>query len=351
MPIGAHIKRKDHDFHISPPSSWQSPQHHMEMMVEHPWYNNLSIITDTISFATHAFFRSVGAVAALMPSTTGAVSSPMGLSNDSLPVKIKVDGIETYLADSMQFFLELGCRVTRKPAYYLMPTYRAEDVDDRHLNEFYHAEVEIFGSLDDIINLAEKYVLYVTACLLEECPDSIEKMAGTTEHLSSLLTRGAEFPRIRFSKALEILEGEQNAFELTQAGLPRITATGEQALIKKFGDFFWLTHLPWKTVPFYQAKNPDNTEESLSADLLAGIGEILGSGARAETALEVENNLQEQDVSKSGYEWYCTMKEKWPAKTSGFGMGIERYILWATKHNDIRDCTPLLREFKLLHTP
>ena len=33
-------------------------------------------------------------------------------------------------------------------------------------------------------------------------------------------------------------------------------------------------------------------------------------------------------------------------QTSGFGMGIERFILWLLKHNDIRDCTLLLRDHK-----
>lgn len=43
------------------------------------------------------------------------------------------------------------------------------------------------------------------------------------------------------------------------------------------------------------------------------------------------------------YEWYCTMKEKYPMKTSGFGLGIERFILWLFKHDDIRDCQILPR--------
>ncbi len=30
-------------------------------------------------------------------------------------------------------------------------------------------------------------------------------------------------------------------------------------------------------------------------------------------------------------------------KTSGFGMGIERFILWLLNHNDIRDCQILPR--------
>ena len=37
------------------------------------------------------------------------------------------------------------------------------------------------------------------------------------------------------------------------------------------------------------------------------------------------------------------MKDIYPLKTSGFGMGIERFILWLTKQDDIRDCQILPR--------
>lgn len=45
-----------------------------------------------------------------LPITTGSISSPMGLGSDSIPVKIQLGGRDTYLADSMQFALEYGCR-------------------------------------------------------------------------------------------------------------------------------------------------------------------------------------------------------------------------------------------------
>lgn len=53
-----------------------------------------------------------------LPVTTGSISSPMGRGSDSLPVKVKLEGVETYLADSMQFLLEYGCRLTNKGVYY-----------------------------------------------------------------------------------------------------------------------------------------------------------------------------------------------------------------------------------------
>jgi aspartyl/asparaginyl-tRNA synthetase len=31
------------------------------------------------------------------------------------------------------------------------------------------------------------------------------------------------------------------------------------------------------------------------------------------------------------------MKEEFPMLTSGFGMGVDRFLMWVLKHDDIRD--------------
>ena len=101
--------------------------------------------------------------------------------------------------------------------------------------------------------------------------------------------------------------------------------------------------MPYKAVPFYQAKERD-TEFSMTGDLLAGIGETLGCGQRVLSSQDAITSLDEHNVDKSGYQWYIDMRKIHQVQTSGFGMGIERFILWLLKHNDIRDCTLLIRD-------
>lgn len=100
-----------------------------------------------------------------LPITTGSISSPMGLGSDSSPVQIEIDGKVTYLADSMQFILEYGCRMTHG-VYYIMPSFRGEHADERHLCQFFHSEVEIPGILDDIIQLAEAYIVHLAKSII-----------------------------------------------------------------------------------------------------------------------------------------------------------------------------------------
>jgi aspartyl/asparaginyl-tRNA synthetase len=65
----------------------------------------------------------------------------------------------------------------------------------------------------------------------------------------------------------------------------------------------------------------------------------------------LDESLEAHQVELHGYQWYRKMHEEYPILTSGFGLGIERYILWLLKHDDIRDCTLLLRDHKQVIFP
>ena len=65
---------------------------------------------------------------------------------------------------------------------------------------------------------------------------------------------------------------------------------------------------------------------------------------RAFTANDLRESLHEHEVSHEDYSWYIQMKETTVLQTSGFGMGIERFLLWLTATEDIRNLTILLRD-------
>ncbi|MBO7066749.1 MAG: asparaginase [Alphaproteobacteria bacterium] len=325
---------------IEPVSSWKNPEQHLEKLLTTPWYHALNKVFSNILSLTHDFYKTEKITPTIFPITTGSISSPFGLGSDSLPVKINIKNNEMYLADSMQFSLEIATRLNEYGAYYIMPSFRGEDMNERHLNEFVHSEVEIKGTLDDIMALAERYVKFLIRGLKETCADEIVAVCGTTEHLDKALNR--PFHKIRFDEAMRELANEPKAFKELADGLYAITSYGERILIDKYGDFTWITHMPYKSVPFYQAREV-GTDFSMTGDLLAGIGETLGCGQRVLTTQDAITSLDDHNVDKAGYQWYLDMRDIQLVQTSGFGMGLERFILWLFKHNDIRDCTLLLR--------
>jgi len=335
---------------IQPANSWKNTSTYLKDILTNPWYQNLSSLTSEIIIATHDFYKIKGIKPFIFPVTTGSVSSPMGKGSDSIPIAIKIKGNTIFLADSMQFSLELATRLNNKGAYYIMPTFRGEDNDQRHLNEFIHSEVEISGTFDNILELAEEYIKFLLSSIYKNCKDTILSIVGSLDHIEKLLLKKDHFYRISYADAVTKLKSKNEFLADIGTGYPVVTSLGEKELIRMYGDFVWLTYLPYSNVPFYQAQD-ENEAHAKAADLLAGIGEILGCGQRVSTKLELEGSISFHNVNFHGYEWYAEMKEIAPLQTSGFGMGLERLILWLTKTEDIRNCCVLYRDHAVVFYP
>lgn len=222
-----------------------------------------------------------------------------------------------------------------------MPSFRGEDADERHLCQFYHSEAEIIGNLESVIKLIEDYIHFLCKALLSECATEIINIAGTDEHIKSVLSK-TEFPRVTYDEAIEQLSDVKGALKIDKEnGFVYITSIGEKELIQKNNGIVWLINMDKAIVPFYQASQ--DSIHAKCADLLFGVGETVGCGERHKTGEEVRKALLEHQVNEEPYSWYIQMKEKYPLQTAGFGMGTERFILWLLKQNDIRDCQLLPR--------
>lgn len=327
-------------------AQWNSPDFGMTLLHD-PWYQAMVRLQDAFVKASMDFFTQRGFIYVPLPMTTSAISSPMGLGSDSLPVQVELGGKPVYLADSMQFLLEYVCRMAEKGCFYLMPSFRGEKTDERHLSQFFHCEAEIRGSLENILNLAEQYVIHLSRWLLETCREDIEQYAGTVSHLEKMAA-SSKIPRVTFREAMKLLKGHPEATKELSQNCCTISKYGEKLLMEWFGGCVWLTHFDAKVVPFYQAQDGGIAR---NADLLMGIGEILGAGERHFCAQQVTNALTLHQVAREDYTWYIQMKEQYPMQTAGFGLGMERFLLWVLRHDDIRDCQIVARMDGAAMTP
>ena len=326
---------------IKAPASWMRPETHFLRAMRSPWYSSLVQIQDAFTSATVAFWSHRGVRYGHLPVTTSAVSSPMGLGSDSQPVTVDMFGIETFLADSMQFGLEYLCRLSGAGAYYLMPSFRGETSDPTHLSQFMHSEAELPGGLDVVITIVEEYLRYVTSELVARCEPVIRAVAGGLDHVEGLIDNPSPFRRVTFDEAADTLNVDCG-WVRDEGRWRTLTRAGERELIARCGQFLWVTHWDHLAVPFYQAV--DATGRALNADLLFGPGEVVGAGQRHTTADEVTAALHAHDVAAVPYRWYTDMKKAAPMTTSGFGLGVERYLMWLLRHEDIRDLQILPRE-------
>jgi aspartyl/asparaginyl-tRNA synthetase len=324
----------------SPPQSWGDPDRHFREAITSPWYKAVVTLMGEICFSTSDFFRQEGFWPAITPVTTGAASSPMGLGSDSLPVKISLFDTDVYLADSMQFHLEYLLRQGWKGVFYIMPTFRGEDSSNRHLNQFFHAEAEMVGYLDDVMDVVERYVRWCTDAILRGHGELVKDVAGAVDHLTALLDPARKIPRVTFAEARGLLGTSSEHFTFHRAEPVGLSRSGEQKLMGHHGGVVWVTRLPALGVPFYQAAEGDT---ALCADLLLGVGETVGCGQRHVSYEDTLRTMSLHGVDTEPYGWYLRMKREHPLQTSGFGLGLERFILWVLKHDDIRDVSLFVR--------
>ena len=329
------------------PNTWKDKQSHYIKVLDEPWYKLLVKLENLISVETMKFYERKGIITIHLPITTGSISSPMGRGSDSSPVKVNLQGIDTYLADSMQFLLEYGCRLNEKGVYYVMPSFRGEKADERHLCQFYHSEAEISGTLNDVINLVNQYIKYLSKKVLDKYGEELKAVIGDISHIEYIAKYKGRFPRITFNEAekklKELYPNNINEYIEYNDGWRNITKKGEQELIRIYNGIIWVTNYDDLAVPFYQQLDNKIPGTAKNADLLMGIGETIGCGERNETVDEVIKSLNRHEISLDEYEWYINMKKLYPMKTAGFGMGVERYLMWVLKCNDIRNMQICLR--------
>jgi aspartyl/asparaginyl-tRNA synthetase len=281
---------------------------------------------------------------------TPSVSSPMGPGSDSQTIPITFGNLHTYLVDSSQFGFEPLIMNGMDRVYCYLPSMRGEDPDTRHLNQFFHCEAEIKGGLDVLIPIIEGYIKSLCQTV-SWMPNIVERISKKPEVTIEMLDRIASldsFKRISFDDAIEILgkTGIEGLFSETPKGRD-MSSLGEMELMRILGMDapLWVTHYDRDRVAFYQKPDPNNPNKVINADLLfpplaegSFGGEIVGCGQRQDSAEEMYKSLVRQGIESIPYEWYITLRRQPSyATTSGFGLGVERFITWILCRDDIKD--------------
>ncbi len=329
------------------PNTWKEPKTHYLKVLKSNWYKQLVLLENLVTVETMKFYEKKEIITMHFPITTGSISSPMGRGSDSIPVKIRIEGVDTYLADSMQFLLEYGCRLTNNGCYYVMPSFRGEKADERHLCQFYHSEAEIPGNLEDVMNLVDEYIKYLAIKIIDRMGKKLKETIGDISHIEKIANYKGPFKKITFDEAEKIFKEKYpddiNKYIEYENGWRNITREAEKKLIEIFDGIVWVTNYDELAVPFYQKRDSNISGTTRNADLLMGIGETVGCGERHDNYKDLLDALEKHGVLPEEYEWYIEMKKQFPMQTSGFGMGIERFLMWVLKATDIRNMQICLR--------
>jgi len=345
-------------------------RHSLEYLREHahlrPRTNIGGAVTrvrNTLAHAVHRFLYERGYMWISTPLITGSDCEGAGemfrvstLDMENLPRTEKGDidykedffGKETFLTVSGQLNVETYCSALSK-VYTFGPTFRAENSNtSRHLAEFWMIEPEIaFADLADAADLAEDMLKYVFKALLEERADDMaffqQRVDKTViDRLNSVIN--SEFVRMDYTDAIEILKNCGKEFENPVSWGIDLNSEHERYLAEEHvGGPVVLQNYPKDIKSFYMRLNDDGKTVAAMDILAPGIGEIIGGSQREERLDVLDQRLAEMNLDPVDYSWYRDLRRYGTVPHSGFGLGFERLVAYATGVQNVRDVIPFPR--------
>ena len=90
-------------------------------------------------------------------------------------------------------------------------------------------------------------------------------------------------------------------------------------------------------------QNEDGKTVAACDMLVPGIGEIIGGSQREERYNVLKDRIRELGMDEADYWWYLELRKYGGVTHSGFGLGFERMIMYATGMGNIRDVLPFPR--------
>ena len=275
-------------------------------------------------------------------------------------------GKETNLTVSGQLEAESYAMGLGK-VYTFGPTFRAENSNtSRHLAEFWMIEPEMaFFDLQDNMDLAEDFIKWVINYVLENCMEDLgflekrlldeEKTKPQAERSEMALIEKLrfvvdnDFKRVSYTEAIEILRNsrpnKKKKFEypINEWGAD-LQSEHERFLVEKhFKCPVILFDYPAKIKAFYMRLNDDGKTVRAMDVLFPGIGEIVGGSQREERLEVLKEKMEALGIEEEELWWYLDLRKFGTAVHSGFGLGFERLVQFATGMGNIRDVIPFPR--------
>ena len=321
-------------------------------------FNAVFRVRSEACFALHKFFNDEGYVYLHAPILTSSdcegagelfrVSTQDIYSGKKLDPKDELFGKSVFLSPSCQlegetFALSFG------KTYTFGPSFRAENSNTvKHANEFWHIEPEIaFYELFDDMDVMEKMIKYVIGYLFEKCKAELEFFdkfveKGLIDKLKNV--HESEFARITYTEAIEILSKNNKNFEYPVSWGSDLQTEHEKYLTGEvYKKPVFVYNYPKEIKAFYMRVNEDNKTVKATDLLVPGIGELCGASEREERYDVLLNRIHELGLNEKDYWWYLNLRRFGSVKHSGFGMGFDRFIMYVTGMQNIRDVIPFPR--------
>lgn len=320
-------------------------------------------VRNALSFAIHRFFQERGFLYVHTPIVTasdcegaGAMFQVTTLDLMNLP-RTEAGGVDyqkdffdkpAFLTVSGQLEVE-SFALAFSNVYTFGPTFRAENSNTpRHLAEFWMVEPEMaFCDLDDNRRLAEEFLKYIIAYVLDHCRPDLEffnkridnTVLETLEHVAA-----SDFEHVTYTEAIRILEKADRQWEFPVHWGADLQSEHERYLTEEtFKKPVVVTDYPKEIKAFYMRLNDDGKTVRAMDVLAPRIGEIIGGSQREERYDALLEKIRANGLPEEAYWWYLELRKYGSAPHAGFGLGLERMLMYLTGMKNIRDVIPFPR--------
>ncbi len=255
---------------------------------------------------------------------------------------------KAFLTVSGQLNLETyACSLSK--VYNLGPVFRAENSNTKkHLAEFWMLEVEIvLMKIKKIIKLIKKMLSFCCKKVLKYNIDDIYFLIKYNKKnhihlLNDIINK--KIITINYTDIIKILKKKEKLFKKKIIWGIDISTELEKYLTEKyFKSSIIIINYPQKIKPFYMKLNKDNITVSSLDVIFQNIGEIIGGSEREHNLKKLNENIKKKNINSKKYWWYKELRIYGSIPHSGFGLGIERLLMYITNIKNIRDIIPYPR--------
>ncbi|MDD4123460.1 MAG: asparagine--tRNA ligase, partial [Bacilli bacterium] len=194
-------------------------------------------------------------------------------------------------------------------------------------------------------------VKYCINYVIENCPAEMEFFntmidKGLLERLNHVVN--SDFVKMTYTKGIELLqEAVKNGFKFENPNIVwgmDLQSEHERYLCEKIinGPMFLIDY-PKDIKAFYMRLNEDGRTVAACDLLVPSIGELIGGSQREERYDYLLRRMEELGMSKAGLEWYLDLRRYGGVKHAGYGLGFERFLMYITGIQNIRDVIPFAR--------
>ncbi len=299
-----------------------------------PWVDLASPVTRTVMrvqdkalTAAREYLRDNGFVE-LLPAIIGPVTDPGG--RGSKQVDVDHYGHRHKWMTSAILYKQASLLGFEK-LFHIAPNVRLEPSETastaRHPAEFHQLDVEIAGAeRDDAVQVVEDLIRVMVDRVVTDMPGELEQLGRDKDAFTDLLA-GA-FGRVAHGAAVADLRdlGHQ------QSADAEIDWEGEAILSRKSSRPFFITDHPKGSRGFYDREDPAQPGTLKNFDLIApeGYGELCSGSEREFEYARIVARMRETGENPAEYGWYLQMVREGIPSSSGFGIGIQRFVRYLT---------------------